>query len=180
MGNRTMAVRYARALADVLSDDADLIRAQGELTQVRDLLAGDPVLGRGLLASAMPSARRREAAEKAFGAADLHPACRRLLVLLAEEGDLNMLDEVAAQFTTLVDQRRRIVGAEVTTAVPIPQERTDAYRRSLEQMTGRTVRLTTRIDPDILGGVVTRIGSEVFDGSLRSRIQRLHQRLRGE
>ncbi len=65
MGNRTMAVRYARALADVLSDDADLIRAQGELTQVRDLLAGDPVLGRGLLASAMPSARRREASSRA-------------------------------------------------------------------------------------------------------------------
>jgi F-type H+-transporting ATPase subunit delta len=180
MGNRTMAVRYARALADVVSGEADLQRVSAEMQQVRDLLRADPQIARGLLAAAMPTSRRKATAEKAFGAAGLHPACQRLLVLLAEKGDLDLLDDVTEAFTALADERRRIVGAEVTTAVPIPAAKADDYRRSLEQMTGRTVRLNTRIDPAILGGVVTRIGSEVYDGSLRSQLRRLHQRLKGE
>ena len=180
MGNRTMAVRYARALADVVPGEADLQRAQAELEQVRDLLRGNAQLCRGLAASAMPAFKRKAVAEKAFGAAGLHPACRRLLVLLAEEGDLDLIEDLTEAFTALVDERRRIVGAEVTTAVPLPADRAEDYRRSLEQMTGRTVRLKTRIDPEILGGVVTRIGSEVYDGSLRSQLRRLQQALKGE
>ena len=62
----------------------------------------------------------------------------------------------------------------------IPAGKEEGYRQSLERLTGKSVRIRMRVDPSILGGVVTRIGSEVYDGSLRGRLQRLRERMKGE
>jgi F-type H+-transporting ATPase subunit delta len=69
------------------------------------------------------------------------------------------------------------VRAEVTTAVPLAAGRTEAIARGLAQLTGRTVTLATRVDPAILGGVVARIGSTVYDGSVTTQLQKMKQRL---
>jgi F-type H+-transporting ATPase subunit delta len=180
MGHRTMAVRYATALADVLPEESDLMRAQGELDAFAAALRDDAAVREGLLAPSVAGARRREAVERVARQAGFHPATRRLLGMLAESRELDLLDDLRRAYAGLCDARRQIVAAEVTTAVEIPAGQTDGYRQSLEKMTGRRVRLQTRVDPAILGGVVTRIGSEVYDGSVRSRLQRLGDRLRGE
>jgi len=180
MGNRTMAVRYARALADVLSDDTDLARVQGDLDVVAQLLRADEEIRAAFMSSGLSRARKKDLLELLAREADFHPACRRLLTLLAESSRLSHFDEMKQAFAALCDERRRILAAEVTTAVAIDAQQEQDYRRSLERMTGKQIRLQTRVDPAILGGVVTRIGSEVYDGSVRGRLQRLQTRLRGE
>lgn len=180
MGNRTMAVRYARALVDVLSDDADLSRVQGELDVVAQILHDDGEIRTALMSSGLSRARKKGLLELLARKADFHPACRRILTMLAESNCLSVFTEMQQAFAGLCDERRKIVAAEVVTAVAIDPGREQDYCRSLERLTGRQVRLQMRIDPAILGGVVTRIGSQVYDGSVRGRLQRLQTRLRGE
>ncbi|MCZ6601004.1 MAG: ATP synthase F1 subunit delta [Acidobacteria bacterium] len=180
MGNRTMAVRYARALADVLSGDTDLARVQGELDVVAQILRDDKEIHAALLSSGLSRARKMGLLELLAREADFHPACRRILTLLAESNRLSHFAEMQQAFAALCDERRKIVAAEVVTAVEIDPGQEQDYRRSLERLTGRQVRLQIRVDPTILGGVVTRIGSEVYDGSVRGRLRRLQTRLRGE
>jgi F-type H+-transporting ATPase subunit delta len=180
MGNRTMAVRYARALVDVLSRDEDLRRVEEDLAGIRSVLEEHPELRGVLIAAGLPPARRRKVAERLAGAVAMHPATERLMILLAERGQSTLVDEIHEALMALADERRRIVPAEVTTAVEIAAGKEESYRRSLERLTGKTVRLRLRVDPSILGGVVTRIGSEVYDGSLRGRLERLRERMKGE
>ena len=67
--------------------------------------------------------------------------------------------------------------AEVTTAVPLPAERVQALARAFGGVTGRRVLVTTRVDPEVIGGVVTRVGSTVYDGSVRRHLERIREGL---
>lgn len=180
MGNRTMAVRYARALVDVLSGETDLERVQRELDMVAQILRDDAEIHAALLSSGLTRARKKDLLELLARKAEFHPACRRTLTLLAENNLLSYFADMLQAFAGYCDERRKIVAAEVITAVAMDAGQEQEYRRSLERLTGKQIRLQTRVDPEILGGVVTRIGSEVYDGSVRGRLQRLQTRLRGE
>lgn len=179
MANRTRAVRYARGLADALPGADELSAAHVELEQAVTVLAerearqtiGSPVL---------PGTRRRQLTEKVFAALGFSPVVKRLVALLAETNDLGELAGVAGEVAGICDQRRNIVAAEVTTAIELTEAQEVSYRNILAAATGREIRLQTRVDPSILGGVVTRMGSEVHDGSVRRQFELLHQRLKGE
>jgi F-type H+-transporting ATPase subunit delta len=180
MTARSVAVRYARALVEAVGVEADLDRVQRELGEFSALLGGHEELRSALTSPVIPDAQKRKVGEAVFELAGLHPTVRRLLALLAVNGRLGSLDLVRQEIETLADARRRIVAAEMVTAVPIPEARVEDYRRALERVTGRTVRLRRRVNPAIMGGVVTRIGSRVYDGSLKGKLERLHEQLRGE
>jgi len=79
-----------------------------------------------------------------------------------------------------VQTLQNIVRAEVTTAAALTPERAREIERNLAQLTGRTVLLSTRVDPSIVGGMVTKIGSTVYDGSVTNQLRRMKQRLLSE
>jgi F-type H+-transporting ATPase subunit delta len=85
-------------------------------------------------------------------------------------------DLLAAYRDRLLDHRN-IVRAEVTTTTSLPAERAKAIEASLSRSTGRTISLTARVDPAIIGGVVTRIGSTVYDGSVARQLEKIRERL---
>jgi len=180
MGNRTMAHRYARALAEVLPEESDLARVQGEFETFAALLHGDAEIASAFTTHALGRAHKKQLLESLARQAGFHAGFRRLLTLLAERHHLTLWRDVQTSFNDICDERRRIVAAEVTTAVPMVAGQEDKYRKSLERMTGKQVRLQMRVDAAILGGAVTRIGSEVYDGSVRGRLERLQERLKGE
>jgi len=74
-------------------------------------------------------------------------------------------------------ERQHVVRAEVTTAAPLSAERARHIEQSIAAATGRTVNLSTRVDPSIVGGLVARVGSTVYDGSVTTHLQRMKQRL---
>jgi len=179
MANRTRAVRYARALADALPGTDELGAAQAELEQAIAVL-DDAEAQRTIGSPVLPGTRRRELTENVFVALGFSPVVKRLVALLAEKNQIGELAGVARAVSDICDQRRNIVAAEVATAVELTDDKKDSYRTALEQTTGQQVRLQTRVDPSLLGGVVTRVGAQVYDGSVRRQLELLHQRLKGE
>lgn len=178
MTNKTAATRYARALLDVaVQEKANLEGIEQELASFVELFAKYPTLAKVLLNPAVPVPRKRAAVTDLTKAAKSSPTVSKLLILLAGRDRLVLLPELLASYRDRLLDYRKVVRAEVTTATPLAADRAKAIESSLAQMTGRTVILDTKIDPSIIGGVVARIGSIVYDGSVTRQLARMKERL---
>jgi F-type H+-transporting ATPase subunit delta len=179
--HRTAATRYARALLDVaLKENADLSRIEAELAGFVDLLATHRDLEQALLNPAVPAPRKRGAVAELTAKANTQPVLAKLLVLLAERDRLALLPDLLATYRQRLLDIQNVVRAEVTTASPLEADRAREIERGLARATGRTVQLSTRVDSAIVGGIVTRIGSTVYDGSITNHLRRVRQRLLAE
>jgi F-type H+-transporting ATPase subunit delta len=175
---RTAATRYARALLDVaLKEQMDLALVDAQLADFARLVEGHDGLRKALINPAVPVTRKRATIAALLEHAGVLPIVGKALLLLAERDRLVLLPVVASVFRDRLLDQRNIVRAEVTTAMPLSPERVDAIRRSLAVATGRTVDLSAQVDPSIVGGLVARIGSTVFDASITNHLQRLRKRL---
>ena len=178
MTNKTAATRYARALLDVsLQEKGDLPRIEQDLAQLVDLLAEYPALEKVLINPAIPVARKRAAVAEVTSRLRVTPVVAKLLALLAERDRLVLLPDLLASYRERLLDHQKTVKAEVTTAIPLAADRAMAIERGLAQVTGRTVTLVTKVDPSIIGGVVARVGSTVYDGSVTTQLQKMKQRL---
>jgi F-type H+-transporting ATPase subunit delta len=176
--NKTAATRYARALLDVgIREHADLERIGQELASFVDLFTRHPELGKVLHNPVVPVQRKRAAVSALSSAANLSPIVSKLLALLAERDRFVLLPDLLASYRERLLDHQNVVRAEVTTAAPLSSDRAQAIARGLAQMTGRTVRLATNVDPSIIGGVVARVGSTIYDGSVTRQLQRMRERL---
>jgi F-type H+-transporting ATPase subunit delta len=175
---KTAATRYARALFDVaLKERANLEQIETELAQFVDLLTQHPTLEKVLLNPAVPMPRKRAAVEALTSRAAVAPILGKLLVLLAERDRLVLLPDVLVAYRDRLMDYRQVVRAEVTTAAAIDPARVDAIQRSLASLTGRTVTVQTKVDPSIIGGVVARVGSTVYDASVTRQLERMREQL---
>src|SRR5687767_1211636 len=164
MTSRTAAARYARALLDVATkESADLDSVARELDEFLAFLAQQPALQGLMLNPAVPAPRKRAAMEEITKVAGLSPIVSKLLVLLADR------DRLA--------ERQNVVHAEVTSAEPLSQERVQAIEQRLATVTGKRVSMTTTVDKDILGGVVARVGSTIYDASIATQLKKIRERL---
>ena len=101
----------------------------------------------------------------------------KLLGLLAERDRLVLVPALLAAYRDRLLEFRHVVRAEVTTTVPLAPERAKNIEASLARLTGRTVALSTKVDPALIGGVVTRIGSTVYDASVTRHLERMKEKL---
>ncbi len=178
MTNKTAATRYARALLDVaVQEKANLDAIEQELAAFADLFAKNPTLEKVLLNPAVPVPRKRAAVAELTKAAGMSPTVSKLLALLAERDRLVLLPDLLASYRDRLLDYRKVVRDAVTTAAPLAADRAKAIAASLARMTGRTVILDAQVDPSIIGGVVARIGSTVYDGSVTRQLQKMKERL---
>jgi F-type H+-transporting ATPase subunit delta len=178
MTNRASAKRYARALFDVgLKDRADLEQLGREIEAFARLFDTHAALAKVLLNPAVPTPRKRAAVEALAGRASLSPHVARLFVLLAERDRLVLLPDLVAAYRDLLLDHQKVVRARVTTAAPLSPARARAIEKSLAQATGRSVTLAAETDPSLIGGIVARVGSTVYDASVVAQLARLKQRL---
>jgi F-type H+-transporting ATPase subunit delta len=176
--NRTAATRYARALLDVAhKEQADLALIESQLSGVAGVFASHEALRKALVNPAVPLPRKRAAVAALVEQAGVLPVVARTLLLLAERDRLALVGDVAEAFSQRLLDLRNVVRASVTTAEPLAAERLDAIRAGLAAATGRTVDLSSRVDPAIIGGMIAKVGSTVFDASVTSHLQRIRQRL---
>lgn len=167
--------RYAEAAFELALRDGAVEARRRDLDLAASTLAGSPELERVLANPAIPFTRRREVAERVF--AGLADQPRNLILLLLRRGRIEELPRVAAEFRRLDDDRQGIAHAVATSALPLAAPEVTALTSRLEQMTGRRIALATQVDPDLLGGVVVRVGDRLIDGSVRGRLERLRARL---
>ena len=178
MTNKTAATRYARALLDVaIKENADLDRIERELDSLVELFKEYPALAQALLNPIVPVPRKRAAAAALTALAELTPMVSKLVALLADRDRLVLVPDLLAAYRERLQTHRNIIRADITTTTPMPPERATAIEASLARATGRTVALTTSVDPSIIGGVVTRIGSTVYDGSVARQLEKIRARL---
>jgi F-type H+-transporting ATPase subunit delta len=176
--NKTAATRYARALLDVaVKEQADLELIERELSQFADLFTQFPSLEKVLLNPAVPVPRKRAAVADLLAHAKFTPIVSKLIALLADRDRLVLIPDLRAAYRDRLLDFRGVVRAEVTTAVPLDPARADAIQKGLAALTGRTVLLGTKIDPSVLGGLVARIGSTVYDGTVIRQLEKMKERL---
>ena len=140
-------------------------------------LFGDPQAQRFLENSRVRADQKRTLVEKALEGAD--PKVLNLALLLLRRGRTGFGPQIAAAYQELVDREKGIAHAVATTAVPLEQDELEAVQRKLVDITGGPVVVRTEVDDSIIGGLVVRIGDRLIDGSTRSRLLALKQRLAG-
>lgn len=177
MSTRASAARYARALFDVATKEANPEQAEQELTEFADLLRAHAELQKVLLNPAVPAANKRAVMEQLLDRQRPSSPVRKLLLLLAERDRLELVPDLVDVYRARLREHLKIVTAEVTTAGPLAPAEVAGFQQRLAASTGRKVTMTTKVDPSIIGGVVTRIGSTVYDGSLATQLAALRQRL---
>jgi F-type H+-transporting ATPase subunit delta len=174
------ASRYARALFDVVlaKSPAGLDAAQADIQGFADLFSTNDALA-GIAANPAIPVSKKAALVKALvaRAGTITPAVGKLLPLLADRDRLMLLPEITRAFRARLMDYQNIVRGEVTTAAPVPAETLRALEASLQRATGRTVVLEARVDPSIIGGAVTRLGSLVYDGSVTTQLEKMKQAL---
>jgi F-type H+-transporting ATPase subunit delta len=174
------ANRYARALFDVIAREspASIEQAQGELQQFADLYAGNAALANALGNPAIPASKKVAVVKAILDTAGaVTSPVAKLLLMLAERDRLVLLPELARAYRDRVMDHQQIVRGAVTTAVALPAEKVRALEAGLQKATGRKVVLEAKVDPSIIGGVVTRLGSTVYDGSVTTQLERMKQSL---
>ena len=171
------AVRYARALFDVALKESDPSRVEQELSSIVTLVAGHAELRNALESPGVPPLAKKSVVEALVSRGQFTPPVGKLLVMLAERDRLTLLEPVLEAFRARLREQQRVLEAEVTTAIPLEPEQQAALQQRLGAATTRQVTLTTKVDPSLIGGIVARIGSTVYDGSLATQLAKLKGRL---
>ena len=174
---QALARRYAGALFDVARKSGGLEAAARDLSAIADLVAGHAELRR-VFEAPLPPAKKRAVLEAVLAAAGPgSPEVRRLLLLLAERDRLGLVPQIAAVFAEREMAVRRVLSADVVTAVPLGDARRAAVARALSRASGCDVTVHDRVDPSIIGGIIARVGSVVYDASLTRQLEKMRQRL---
>jgi F-type H+-transporting ATPase subunit delta len=126
---------------------------------------------------AVSDAARKALIHAVSKAMTLSTPVMKLLVLLAESRKLNYLPDLTMAYRERLLAHQNIVRAEVKSAAPLSPEKTRALEESLAKVTGKKVELSVSVDPALLGGVVATIGSTVYDGSVKTQLERMRQEL---
>ena len=180
MTSGAAASRYARALFDVIVSEsaAKLETAQSDLQGFADLFSGNEALAAVSTNPAIPVTKKTALAKALVDRArGVMPAVGKLVVLLASRDRLMLLPGIARAYRLRVMDYQKVIRGDVTTATPLAADKLRALEAGLRRATGRTVVLEARVDPSIIGGVVTRLGSTVYDGSVTTQLERMKQAL---
>jgi len=177
MSMRASAARYARALLDVANKESDPERAEHELAAFVDLVRANPDLERALANPVVSAADKRAIVQQILERLTPTTPVGKLLLLLASRGRLALLPDLLDVYRERLMEYRNVLSAEVTTAAPLSPERAEQLQQRLANATGRTITMTTKVDASIIGGVVTRIGGTVYDGSVATRLAKVRDRL---
>jgi F-type H+-transporting ATPase subunit delta len=177
MSTRTSATRYARALLDVALQEADPASVDRGLADFAGAMASSPELTQAMTNPSVPAAARRGIVAAIVQRLAPPTPAAKLLALLAERDRMALLPEVLEVYRELVLDHQRIVKANVRSAVPLPMGDIAALQVRLSEATGRQVQVETTVDPSLIGGLVAQIGSTVYDGSVRTQLQKMRQQL---
>lgn len=177
MSLRTSATRYAKALFDVAIKESDPAQIERDLEAIVDAMSQHSELRRLMRSPGIPQHVRVNVVRTLAERSGAQPPVVKLLAMLAERRRLELLPDLLDVYRERLLAHADIVRAAVTSASPLARERMSALENSLSELTGKQVQLTFDVDPSLIGGVVARIGSTVYDGSVRMQLQKMKQQL---
>lgn len=176
-----LAFRYARALAEVVSRDGSANEAQAvteQLGRFVEILAGSPELRTAIESPAVPPQRKRAVVARLTREV-VSDVVRRFLFVLIDHRRIALAGDIHQAFEQVMDERLGIARAEITSARPLSDAQQQEMVKGLARLTGRQARAKFCVEDRLIGGVVARIGSTVYDGSIRGQLDAIRQRLAG-
>lgn len=169
------ARRYARALFMLGAEQGNVEQLSRELESVAATVRGSDELAKLLSDPVVSPADRKAVMIEVLSRLGVSPTTRNAALLLTDRRRGALIPDVADALRALGDEKAGKVQAEVTSAVPLGEGQYQRLTSVLEKLTGRKITLQRKVDPALIGGVVTRIGDKVYDGSVRTRLEELRQ-----
>ena len=174
----TVAITYARAFADVVtSAHLDGARTLAECQQIVALVKESKELREIWDAPSIPAAQKRAVLDALVERSAISRPVRNFLAVLIDKRRIRFLAEIVAQFAHELNQRLGFAEAEITTARDLSPEERSTLEADLARVTGKRIRARYAQDQTILGGAVARVGSTVYDGSVKGQLERIRQQL---
>jgi F-type H+-transporting ATPase subunit delta len=172
--------RYAEALADVVTARGSSVRAQDALAELRAFegtLHSSADLYNALTSPAIPLSRKKAVVARIADDLQLSRITRNFLFVLIDHRRVPALAEILQTFEVVLDEKLGFARAEVASPRELNNEQRGSLNATLERLTGKRIRMRFTIDESLIGGVLARIGSTVYDGSVRGQLQSLERRL---
>jgi len=164
---------YARSLFEVAQDDGDLDRIHDELGEFADALGESHDLQVFFFSPYFSSQEKKDGLDKLVDDADENLV--RFLELLAERHRMPVLFRIRRTFDDLWRKENKRLPVTVTSAVDLDDEMVQGIGKKIEEQTGQQIELSSRVDPDVLGGLVLQVGNQVLDASVRNRLEKLRK-----
>lgn len=180
MSSRVVARRYASALADVVIARKEETAVQDELVAWESMIQANAQLNEVLTSPAISYEEKRSVLNHLIERTKVSASTANFLQILLRNQRLTELGEINKRLTSVLDERAGVVAAQVTTARPISEDAKKSIYQRLAAVTGKDVRLSFAIDEKLIGGMVTRLGSTVYDGSIRNQLGQIGTRLAGD
>lgn len=178
--NGAVALRYAAALADVALEQKSAERVKRDLSAFVEAFLSATDLRIFLESPAVGRDAKQKVIEKIAEQMDLTPAVRNFVYILVDRRRTDMLREIRQAFDAELNARLGIAEAEVTSARELSAAEREQLTSALERRTGKKIEARFRQDPSLVGGAVVRVGSTVYDGSVREQLIRLREQLEAE
>ena len=178
-----VANRYAHALVDIVMSPGSALKpeeAQAQLAAVEGLLQESPELRTALLTPAIQTSRKRAVMATLLQRLGVSALIRNFVYVIVDHRRIAVFEDIREAFESQLDERRGFVRAEVTSAAPLDTALSAGLESELSKLTGKRVRLRFDLDPSLVGGLVARIGSTVYDGSVRGELRELGRKLAGQ
>jgi F-type H+-transporting ATPase subunit delta len=179
MSVQTVARRYASALADVALDHGEADEIKQELQEWTELLEANPNLEEVFRNPTIALEKKRAVLNQLIERAKPRPTTTNFLKVLLQNQRLTELPEISDKLNEILDERAGMVAATVTTARPVPASAQENLKERLSALTKKKVRVDFEQDSDLIGGLITRIGSTVYDGSVRTQLQQIREKMAG-
>ncbi len=181
MRSSVIARRYAKALILIGKEDGQSEKYREELDGIIALLNQNPAFEEAVNNPLYDFAKRKKMFTTVMGALDLSNVMKSYLNLIFDKQRFGHIRSVSEYYNKLADEVQGIVRADLVSATELSSDMYEQIRQALANMTGKEILLETRQDPALIGGIVTRIGDLVLDGSIKTQLKNMRESLkRGE
>jgi F-type H+-transporting ATPase subunit delta len=173
LSTNAIAKRYAKALVQIGTDEGQIDKFSGELSQFTAVLTGNAGLSAAFSNPAYGIEAKKEILKEIIAKLGLSSSVANFLQLLLDRNRLPFLPQIVESFNSFADDISGVIRPTLTSGLPLEQGQIDEIKSSLTKATGKKVVLKVEVDPSLIGGVVTKIGDKVFDGSIKTQLVKI-------
>ncbi len=168
-----LAQVYGRSLFEVAREHGKLDLLREQLGQFADALQANRQLAIFFFSPYLSTVEKRDGLKRLLDGADEH--LLRFLELLIENHRMPVIFRIRREYDRLWEEQNRLLPVVLTSAVPLDEQTTSNLAAQIGERTGRTVKLTAHVEPDIIGGIVVQVGNSILDASIRNRLEQLRR-----
>jgi len=179
--NLAVARRYAKALLLIGKEDSQAEIYKEELDRFSVMMSSSKELEQAICNPLYDAAGRKKVLQAIIEQLELSGVVRAFLLLLFDKGRIGFIESINEFYKKLADELKGVARASLVSATELSDETVEKIRKSLSKMTGKDVKLEVEQDPTLIGGIVTKIGDLVLDGSIKTQLLNMRESLkRGE